>query len=503
MLQNYKVNNEEKLENFEWFDENISSNEEQIIAIKNVVNCTAYPLPYVIFGPPGTGKTSTLVECVAQIIVRKPTCHILISAQSNSACDEIGKRLMDIVPYNKIFRFLSSTNVKSTDKVQKSILNSQRLNTYPSYEELYHFNIVIITLSTSSRLVQAGVNENHFDYIFIDECGAASEPECLVPIIGLGARMNGISTNLVLLGDHKQLGPVLVSDRASNLGLSVSLLERIMLLPKYSNNPRYDNNYVVQLLDNYRNHPAILQFSNTEFYDSKLRSKISNEDKKFTDNFNFLTDKSFPIVFHSVLTPNEIEKYQTSSSNVGEIKVVKMYVDLLMKIKIGDKNVDEFDIGIVSPYKAQLSKLREAFKDLKNIEIGTAEYYQGREKRIIIITTVRSHNSVGFLKSEKRLNVMLTRAKSLLIIVGNPETLQKDKLWKQFINFCSQNNALAGEPFKQKLLTEIEEESVEKLTNALNQLKADAQESEDEEEEEEDEIVSVVDLKQRLMNLKM
>lgn len=94
---------------------------------------------------------------------------------------------------------------------------------------------------------------------------------------------------------------------------------------------------------------------------------------------------------------------------------------------------------------------------------------------------------------------MLTRAKSLLIIVGNPETLQKDKLWKQFINFCSQNNALAGEPFRQKQLTETEEESVEKLTIALDQLKADVQETEDEEEDEE--IIVDDDLQQRLMNL--
>lgn len=173
------------------------------------------------------------------------------------------------------------------------------------------------------------------------------------------------------------------------------------MLIQHARNPNYDNNYVVQLLDNYRNHPAILQFSNTEFYDNKLRSKMSNEDRKITENFSFLTDKSFPIVFHSVLTPNEVDSYQTSSHNIGEIKIVKLYVDLLMKTKIGDKNVDEFDIGIVSPYKSQLSKLHETFKNLKNIEIGTAEYYQGREKRIIIISTVRSENSVGFLKSEK------------------------------------------------------------------------------------------------------
>lgn len=100
---------------------------------------------------------------------------------------------------------------------------------------------------------------------------------------------------------------------------------------------------------------------------------------------------------------------------------------------------------------------------------------------------------------------MLTRAKSLLIIVGNPETLQKDALWRKFINFCSQNNAFAGEPFKQKTLTDVEAESVEKLTNAFNQLKADAEETEtedeDEDEEQEEECNLDNNLQKRLIDL--
>lgn len=175
----------EKVEKFEWFDDKISTNEEQMTAIKNVVNCTAFPLPFVIFGPPGTGKTSTLVECVAQIMLHKPNSHILISAQSNSACDEIGKRLTKTVSYHKILRYQSTSIIKSSGpKEMQNISNSQCPQNNPSYEELYHFNIVIITLSTSSRLVQANIKKGHFEYIFIDECGAATEPESLVPIIG-------------------------------------------------------------------------------------------------------------------------------------------------------------------------------------------------------------------------------------------------------------------------------------------------------------------------------
>lgn len=177
-----KHNSEEIVEKFEWFNDKTSSNKEQIIAIKNVVNCTAFPLPFVIFGPPGTGKTSTLVECVAQIMKHKPKSHILISAQSNSACDEIGKRLAEVVSYSKILRFCSSSIIKSQDPGKLHNISNSKYQ--PSYEELYHFNVVIITLSTSSRLVQANIVSKHFDYIFIDECGAATEIESLVPIIG-------------------------------------------------------------------------------------------------------------------------------------------------------------------------------------------------------------------------------------------------------------------------------------------------------------------------------
>lgn len=130
-----------------------------------------------------------------------------------------------------------------------------------------------------------------------------------------------------------------------------------------------------------------------------------------------------PILFHCVKTPSELEK--NSSFNTGEIKMVKFYVDLLLNAGVNEIKVTHEDIGIVSPYKAQLNKLKETFRYARGIEIGTAEYYQGREKKIIIISTVKSGISgVGFLKSEKRLNVCISRAKSLLLIVGNGDTLQ-------------------------------------------------------------------------------
>lgn len=207
-------------------------------------------------------------------------------------------------------------------------------------------------------------------------------------------------------------------------------MERIMSKRRYRMNPfdnSLDNNYVTQLLDNFRSHPAILQFSNVLFYNSKLRAKIEEPDKSFAIKWSFLTNKKFPVLFHCVKTPSKIIKGGTSSYNVGELDKVRFYVDLLLNVGINGIKVIQEDIGVVSPYKAQLSKLREKLAHVKGVEIGTAEYYQGREKKIIIISTVKSRDHVGFLKSEKRLNVCITRAKSLLILVGNADTLQVNK----------------------------------------------------------------------------
>ena len=159
----------------------------------------------------------------------------------------------------------------------------------------------------------------------------------------------------------------------------------MMTKKRYEDCPSYDNNYIIQLLDNYRNHPAILLFPNVHFYDSKLRAKAPHQN-----------GGEFPIVFHCIKKPSKIEFKGTSSYNDTEVIIVKKYVDDLLR-----KGFKQLDIGIISPYKAQLSKLRKILGELKDIETGTAEYYQGREKIVIIISTVKSRSSVGFLKSEK------------------------------------------------------------------------------------------------------
>lgn len=135
----------------------------------------------------------------------------------------------------------------------------------------------------------------------------------------------------------------------------------------------YNTKYVTQLLDNFRSHPAILQFSNVLFYESKLRAKISEPEKSLGTRWNFLSNKKFPVLFHCKKTPSKIIRGGTSSYNEGEIKLVRFYVDLLLKVGIDGVKIEADDIGVVSPYKAQLNKLREELRHESKVEIGTAE----------------------------------------------------------------------------------------------------------------------------------
>lgn len=181
----------EQVEDFEWMNKQIATNEEQMTAIKNIVNCTAYPFPYVVHGPPGTGKTSCIVECIVQILKARPESRIMVTAQSNSACDEVGVRLLNYIHRNDIFRFYSPSllnpNSGETSEVLRETSNLRnRRNEYPTVEEFRHFKVVIVTLMSCSRLVQLdgdGTGQK-FDYIFVDECAAATEPEAFVPITG-------------------------------------------------------------------------------------------------------------------------------------------------------------------------------------------------------------------------------------------------------------------------------------------------------------------------------
>jgi helicase MOV-10 len=188
ILPKQTADSKSKIQITGWFNKNVATNDEQKMAVNNILNRTAFPFPFVVFGPPGTGKTSTLVEAVAQISVNRPTSKILITAQSNSACDEIACRLMKFVPRKKIFRYYSPSSLKNFNDLDKKIVSTSNLRgrkvNVPTYEEFYEFQIVIVTLVSSNYLYRARIRSRHFDYIFVDECASAVEIEALIPVVG-------------------------------------------------------------------------------------------------------------------------------------------------------------------------------------------------------------------------------------------------------------------------------------------------------------------------------
>ncbi|XP_050182650.1 helicase MOV-10 [Myiozetetes cayanensis] len=462
-----------------WFDRKLQANEEQCRAVTHIVTGMSRPAPYLIFGPPGTGKTVTVVEAIKQVWTCFKDARILACAPSNSAADLLCQRLIvDIAPRN-IYRLIaSSRNYREVPADIRPCCNwddEQSVYVYPSKEYLMRYRILVTTLVPAGRLVSANFPPGFFTHVFIDECGHAVEPESVVAIAGLLTPMdektNPKGGQLVLAGDPKQLGPVLTSPLAMEHGLGTSLLERLMLHnPLYQKSSEgYDPQFVTKLLCNYRSHEAILRIPNELFYDSELKACEGDglDVRNFYCNWEELPKKGFPIIFHGVCGENQREEKSPSFFNTSEIEVVVDYLKKLLQSqgKKGCPTVSPKEIGIISPYRKQVEKIRRAITsldpvlkklaDINQLKVGSVEQFQGQERRIILISTVRSFSTnlwfdetfrLGFLKNPKRLNVALTRAKALLIVVGNPTVLSEDEHWNRFLTYCKENGGYTGYP---------------------------------------------------------
>ncbi|XP_036139597.1 putative helicase MOV-10 isoform X2 [Monomorium pharaonis] len=462
-----------------WINPNIKENEQQKQAVKKILNKTAQPAPYIIFGPPGTGKTATVVEAICQIVRQFPTKNILMCTVSNAAADEITKRLTKNVPMNLIHRMYAPSREWGTvdKKIQPCANFVEETTIFLSKELLLRKKIIITTLISATRLIEVELRENHFSYIFIDEASQATEPDMLIPL----AIMKRIEderiesqVQIVMAGDPYQLGPVIRCRRVKHLlgkfffktlnmlfiyynfivitfitCTETSMLERLMnvcgLYKKQDE--KYNPNYITKLVKNYRSHENLLHISNQLFYDNELEI-CGGADTQMALNWSYLPNKNFPMIFQEV-RDIEIRATTRSVSNRGEVQAVMAYLDILMKSKFGKRTITSQDIGIITPFKQQQLDISHhlATKNLKDITVGTVETFQGQERNVIILSTVRSesfvHNGeehIGLLSNPKRFNVALTRAKALIIIMGNPDVLCKDKYWKILLTYCKKHN---------------------------------------------------------------
>lgn len=407
-------------------------NEEQMRSVQMILGCRGAP-PYLVHGPPGTGKTQTLVEAILQLYTTGKNTRILVCAPSNSAADHILEKLLSEegveVRDNDVFRLNASTrqyeDIKP-DHLQYCFFDEQIFKC-PPRSALVRYRIVVSTYTSTSLLYAEDIKRGHFSHIFLDEAGQASEPETLIPVSNLCLR----KTVVVLAGDPMQLGPVIYSKEADIYGLGKSYLERLFECKYYSTG---DENYVTKLLRNYRCHPDILHLPSTLFYGGEL---IACKDEKsfLTDTediLKVLPNREYPVLFFGIQGCDEREGNNPSWFNRIEVSKV---VEIIKKLTAGG-SLSEENIGVITPYRQQVTKIRRALESLNmlDIKVGSVEQFQGQEKQVIIVSTVRStikHNEfdrtycLGFLSNPRRFNVAVTRAISLLVIIGNPHIINQ------------------------------------------------------------------------------
>nr|XP_057939838.1 putative helicase mov-10-B.1 isoform X1 [Doryrhamphus excisus] len=439
------------------YDRKLEDNPEQYKAVCHIVAGTSKPAPYLVFGPPGTGKTVTLVEAVKQIVKTQPHCRVLACAPSNSATDLLCLRISEHVDKRYLYRmYACSRDPQCVPKELKACCNlNGEIYIFPPKEDLMKYRVIVTTLITAGRLVSGNLPIGHFTHFFVDEAGHAMEPECLIPLAGLLDPKTG---QVVLAGDHKQLGPIVSSPLAQGFGMDISLLERLMKdVPLYQKQDDvFDNNFVTKLLRNYRSHPAILKIPNELFYDGELQACADEIKRSYFCKWEHLKQMDFPVIFHGVTGLDEREANSPSYFNRAEVDVLMYYVKEVLQSsgKKGMARISPKDIGIIAPYRKQVQKIRQALdkiekdfklKDMASLKVGSVEEFQGQEKRVILVSAVRSNRkyteydkkfNIGFVANAKRFNVAVTRAKALLILIGNPFVLHADPVWKRFIEYC-------------------------------------------------------------------
>jgi len=320
---------------------------------------------------------------------------------------------------------MTNTRNKKLDPIQYIPKETNyRFFGIPTRLNLMMFRIIISTLSTSSYLISADGLRGYFTHIFVDEAGQATEADTWIPIGGLASP----GTSLILAGDPKQLGPVVKLNVSSSFGYSQSMLKRLMDTEAYY---AADDRSYVQLQNTYRSHFNILRPSSYLFYDNMLVGNDEDETLHRLCGWEGLPTKDFPIIFHSSIGSKECQGHGFSYFNEFEIEKVSEYVERI----INETGTEESDIGIISPYKCQVFKLRQKLKARPRLTIDSVEGFQGSERDVIIISTVRTE-SLGFLRCDLRLNTTISRAKSLLVVIGNDDLLRGHESWRKFIYYC-------------------------------------------------------------------
>ncbi|KAK8756437.1 hypothetical protein V5799_000869 [Amblyomma americanum] len=412
-------------------------NELQQEAVHQIMAGSRGPLPYVVWGPPGTGKTVTLVEAILQVFLNIKHSRLIACAPSNSAADLLTEKLWASgkLVSSDIVRLLGYH--RDVDAVPPTIRHLC-MNTGAVKKAARH-RIVVSTVITAGALYSLGLPPDHFTHGFLDEAGQATEPETLV-VMGLVCLAGG---SFVLGGDPMQLGPVVRSRLAIKGGLGESLLHRLLLGSGSSGDPTLPSLPFTRLRNSYRCVQTLLEPYSRLFYDSQLLSCVGDRDR-----WNL---PDFPVLFRGVRGCAQREGSCPSWFNPSEAVIVTQYLQLAF----GPWGLLPEQVGVVTPYRKQVQKLRLLMDslDLPRCKLGSAEEFQGQERSLIIVSTVRGSETMSedgggrgldFIFCPRRFNVAISRASSMLVVVGNPDVLALDANWRFLIDYCSAHKTCHG-----------------------------------------------------------
>lgn len=463
---------------FEKPDENIlipNLNLSQNRAIRHALSANEIA---VIHGPPGTGKTTTLVQAIRLTLQSEK--QVLVCAPTNTAVDLLTEKLIEqginvlrVGHPARVSEELINTTVDGqvqTNEYYKDIKNlrknaeeyfrmagkykrvfgkedaAQRASFYAEAKNCIKEarlleDHIVSTLFDNAQVIcctpvtstNRALQKKTFQTLFFDEASQALEPMAWIPI----SKCNRV----IFCGDHFQLPPVVKSIKAKKEGLDITLLDRCIKLDGVS----------ALLTRQYRMHHAIMSFSNAYFYNNELEADITVKEA-LLDSTSDSDLLSLPVElldtagcsFDEVQNPESL-----SICNPGEADLLFKHANLLLEQYQNSYPEQKISIGIISPYKEQMELLSEKLKEqnfqetsIEHISVKTIDGFQGEERDVIYISLVRSNSNseIGFLGDIRRMNVALTRARKKLVVMMDTSTIGNHPFYKSFIEYCEKNN---------------------------------------------------------------